>query len=145
MLLFAFKIGSSHKACTSVLGTIFCCTPLLTKILDPAPASLCLSTESISKAITVARRGLFGSKKKRKRNVADSDICTILSHIRLQLSSTFLQQLCVIEGRQSWGLTKHYFCHENLICGQPTRLEYFMGIKTKTILKHWLRNSVVLF
>ena len=32
-----------------------------------APASLCISTESINKAITVATRGLFGAKKKGKK------------------------------------------------------------------------------
>lgn len=56
LFLFAFKIGSSHKAYTSVLSIILWIRPLL----------LCLSTESISKAITVARRGLFDSKKKGK-------------------------------------------------------------------------------
>ena len=47
---------------------LYCGAPPPKKNHGSAPlASLCLSTESISKAITVARRGLFGSKKKEKK------------------------------------------------------------------------------
>ena len=84
----------------SVLSTILWCTPPK-KNPGSAPASLCLSTESISKAIMVARRGLFGSKKKEK-NDADLDICTILSHIRLIAALLYLfPTTFVIEGRHS--------------------------------------------